>query len=93
MLDIVLVYLWQRRRRVQAEGRCRLDPDGRAVVLWAGGDGAVGGGAGSGLPLEELQDGLDVCSHLGLQSDHTYDTHTEMIFCEEIHQSGFHQLT
>lgn len=65
------VYLWLRWRRVEAElrrdGRHRLDPDGRAVVLRAGGDGAVGGGAHCRLPLEELQDGLDVCRHLGLQ--------------------------
>lgn len=58
------VYLWPRRSGVEAElclgGGQRLHPDGRPLVLRAGGDGAVGGGARRGLPLEELQDGLDV---------------------------------
>lgn len=58
------MYLWQRRSLSEAEicldGRHRLDPDGWPLVLWVGGDGAVGGGTDGGLPLEELQDGLDV---------------------------------
>lgn len=66
-------YLWPGRSRSQAEiclqGRARLEHDGGLLVLWAGGDRAVGGGAGRGLPLEELQDGLDVWRHLGLQSE------------------------
>lgn len=57
-------YLWPRRSGSEAEicldRRHWLDSDGRPLVLGAGGDGAVGGGAGRGLPLEELQDGLDV---------------------------------
>lgn len=76
------MYLWPRRSGSEAElcldGRCRLHPDGWPLVLGAGGDGAVGGGAGRGLPLEELQDGLDVCRHLGLQSDgRTKNKHVE----------------
>lgn len=63
-----VVYLGPRRSWTQAELRRRLHPDGRPLVLGAGGDGAVGGGSGRGLPLEELQDGLDVRRHLGLQS-------------------------
>lgn len=66
-------YLWPGRSRSQVEirlqGRARLEHDGGRLVLWAGGDRAVGGGAGRGLPLEELQDGLDVRRHLGLQSE------------------------
>lgn len=66
-------YLWPWGSGTEAElrldGRHRLHPDGRPLVLRAGGDDAVGGGTGRGLPLEELQDGLDVCCHLGLQSD------------------------
>lgn len=75
----VCVYLWPRRSRTEAElcldGRHRLHPDGWPLVLGAGGDDAVGGGPGRGLPLEELQDGLDVCGHLGLQSDHQTAAH------------------
>lgn len=67
------MYLRPRWCRTKAEicldGRQRLHPDGWPLVLGAGADGAVGGGTGGGLPLEELQDGLDVCCHLGLQSD------------------------
>lgn len=37
-----------------------LAPGSSSLVVGAGGDGAVGGGAGGCLPLEELQDGLDV---------------------------------
>lgn len=70
---LVEAYLWSRRSRSEAElrleGAARLHPDSRPLVLGAGGDGAVGGGAGRGLPLEELQDGLDVWGHLGLQSE------------------------
>lgn len=66
-------YLWPGRSGSQAEiclqGRARLEHDGGRLVLWAGGDRAVGGRAGRGLPLEELQDGLDVRRHLGLQSE------------------------
>lgn len=35
----------------------------------AGGDGAVGRGSGCDLPLQQLQDGMDVWRHLGLQSE------------------------
>lgn len=41
-----------------------MDPDGWLLVLGAGRDSAVGRGASSGLPLEELQDGLDIRDHL-----------------------------
>lgn len=74
-------YLWSRRRRrgrsqaqLRLDGGHRLHPDGGSLVLGAGGDGAVGGGAGCGLPLEELQDGLDVCCHLTLQSEEKNNT-------------------
>lgn len=43
--------------------------DGGALVLRTGCDGTVGGGDGCSLPLQELQDGLNVCSHLRLQSN------------------------
>lgn len=39
------------------------------MVVGAGGDGAVGGGSSCHLPLEQLQDGLDVCCDPGLQSE------------------------
>lgn len=73
-------YLRPRWSRTEAElcldGRYRLHPDGWPLVLGAGGDDAVGGGASCGLPLEELQDGLDVCGHLGLQSDDQTNSNT-----------------
>lgn len=43
--------------------------DSGALVLWIGCDGTVGGGDGCSLPLQELQDGLNVRCHLRLQSD------------------------
>lgn len=68
-----VVYLRPRWCRSKAEicldGRQWLHPDGWPLVLWTGADSAVGGGAGGSLPLEELQDSLYICCHLGLQSD------------------------
>lgn len=46
-----------------------LAPGGCSVVVGAGGDGAVGGGSSCHLPLEQLQDDLDVCCDPGLQSE------------------------
>lgn len=47
-------------RLCDPDGRNRLHPDGRPLVLWAGGDDAVGRGNHGGLPLQQLEDGLDV---------------------------------
>lgn len=50
--------------RGQAEiwkgGSLRLAPQGCCLVVWAGGDCAVGRGSSCSLSLEELQDGLDI---------------------------------
>ncbi len=60
------------------DGGQRLHPDGWPLVLGARGDGAVGRGAGGGLPLQELQDGMDIRGHLRLQPERKTVTSREV---------------
>lgn len=53
------------------DGRDGLHPDGRPLVVWAGCHRAVGWGAHRRLPLQQLEDSLDVRRHLRFQPGNT----------------------